>query len=150
MVKELDLFEKHFSGQNKKYVLIGGAACDIAMTDAGLDFRATKDIDIVLIIESLDEEFFQLFWDFIRKGNYKNSQKSTGKNLFYRFYDPENQTFPYMLELFSRIPEFIRSPYEGQIVPIPMNDEVSSLSAILLNDEYYKFIFPSEASNFRP
>lgn len=140
MVRGLDVFEKHFSGQNGKYVLIGGVACDIAMNDAGLEFRATKDLDIVLIIETLDAEFFHQFWDFIKKGNYKNRQKSTGNKLFYRFYEPEDQTYPYMLELFSRIPDSIKNPYDGQIVPIPMNDEVSSLSAILLDDDYYRFI----------
>ncbi|MFR5881536.1 MAG: hypothetical protein ACLUEQ_12415 [Cloacibacillus evryensis] len=33
-------------------MLIGGMACDLLMSDAGLDFRRTKDIDMVLIVES--------------------------------------------------------------------------------------------------
>ena len=56
MVKGIEIFEKHFTGQEGKYVLIGGAACDLAMSEAGLPFRATKDLDIVLIIEYFDEE----------------------------------------------------------------------------------------------
>ena len=31
----------------------GGTACDILMTEEGLDFRATKDIDLVLIIDGV-------------------------------------------------------------------------------------------------
>lgn len=140
MVRGIELFKKHFAGQQGKYVLIGGTACDLAMGEAGLQFRATKDLDMVLILEMLDEEFFHVFWNFIEQGKYKNRQKSTGKNLFYRFYDPEKSEYPYMLELFSRIPDFIRSPYEGHIVPIPLNEDVASLSAILLDDSYYGFI----------
>ncbi len=140
MVKGIEIFEKHFAGQQGKYVLIGGTACDLAMDEAGLQFRATKDLDMVLILEMLDEEFFHVFWNFIEQGKYKNRQKSTGKNLFYRFYDPENSKFHYMLELFSRIPDFISTPYEGQIVPVPAAEDIASLSAILLDDSYYGFI----------
>lgn len=76
---------------------------------AGLEFRATKDLDIVLCLEALDAEFAKVFWDFIKLGRYKNTQKSTGKKLFYRFYDPEDDTFPYMLELFSSIPDALKA-----------------------------------------
>lgn len=47
MVKGLDLFRKYFREYADRYVLIDGAACDLAMGEAGLDFRATKDLDIV-------------------------------------------------------------------------------------------------------
>jgi hypothetical protein len=32
------------------------------MTGAGLAFRATKDLDIVLYVEALDAEFVRAFW----------------------------------------------------------------------------------------
>ncbi len=51
-----------------------------------------------------------------------------------------DDTYPYMLELFSRMPEILRAPPEGRLVPIPFNDEASSLSAILLHNDYYSFI----------
>ena len=62
-----------------------------SMESMGLNFRATKDLDIVLILEALDVEFVNAFWNFIKEGQYKNRQKSTGKKLFYRFYDPEKE-----------------------------------------------------------
>ncbi|MDD3898415.1 MAG: tyrosine-type recombinase/integrase, partial [Syntrophomonadaceae bacterium] len=40
-----------------QYAIIGGTACDLLMSEDGLDFRATRDIDIVLIVESLTPEF---------------------------------------------------------------------------------------------
>ena len=55
MVKGLDLFLAHFRAFNDRFVLIGGTACDMAMTEAGLEFRATRDLDIVLWVEALDE-----------------------------------------------------------------------------------------------
>ena len=37
MVKGLDFFREHFREYSDRYVLIGGAACDLAMREAGLD-----------------------------------------------------------------------------------------------------------------
>jgi len=87
MVKGIDQFKTHFERFNDRYVLIGGTACYLAMEDAGLDFRVTKDLDIVLYVEALDVEFVGAFWDFVKKGGYQNRQRSTGKKLFYRFYE---------------------------------------------------------------
>lgn len=70
----------------------------------------------------------------------KNRQKSTGKKLFYRFYDPEEEAFPYMIELFSRKPDVFELPLESHLTPIPIDETVSSLSAILMDSDYYDFI----------
>ena len=144
MVKGLDQFKAYFEDFNDRYVLIGGAACFLALDEAGLEFRVTKDLDIVLCVEALDAEFVGAFWSFIERGKYKNIQKSTGKKLFYRFYDPEDGTFPYMLELFSRTPEALDLSDDAHLTPIPVDDEQSSLSAILLDDGYYDFIHGSK------
>ena len=144
MVKGIDQFRAHFEGFNDRYVLIGGAACFLALDEAGLDFRVTKDLDIVLCVEALDAEFVGAFWSFIERGKYKNKQKSTGKKLFYRFYEPEDGTFPYMLELFSRTPDALHLSDDTHLTPIPVNKEQSSLSAILLDDSYYDFIHGSK------
>lgn len=144
MVKGIDQFKAHFEDFNDRYVLIGGAACFLALEEAGLDFRVTKDLDIVLCVEALDAEYAKTFWDFVERGVYKNTQKSTGKKLFYRFYDPEDATFPYMLELFSRIPDALKLSDDAHLAPIPVDEELSSLSAILLDDGYYDFIHDSK------
>ena len=74
MVKGIDQFQAHFEDFNDRYVLIGGAACFLSFDEAGLDFRVTKDLDIVLCVEALDTDFAQAFWDFIIRGKYKNTQ----------------------------------------------------------------------------
>ena len=45
-----------------------------------------------------------------------------------------------MIELFSRRPELVEPPEGGRLTRLPIADEVSSFSAILLNDDYYAFI----------
>ena len=47
---------------------------------------------------------------------------------------------PAMLELFCRAPEGIRLAERSHLTPIPIDEAVASLSAILLDDAYYEFI----------
>lgn len=140
MVNGLNHFRKHFSPYVDQYVLIGGTACTVIMQEAGLDFRATKDLDIVLYVEALHENFVKAFWQFIEKGGYKNKQHSTSKEIFYRFSSPTSHDYPAMLELFSRAPDTVKLSSLGHLTPIPMDEAVASLSAILLDEDYYHFI----------
>jgi len=139
-VKGLDLFKEHFQGDQDKYVLIGGAACYLLMDEVGLDFRATKDLDIVLCVEAIDAAFAKKFWDFVRQGKYDTQQKSTGEKQFYRFMKPKNPAFPYMLELFSRQPGGVLLEGETHLTPLPIDADASSLSAILMDDHYYQLL----------
>ena len=50
MVAGIDKFQKYFAGHEDHYAIIGGAACDLLFDEAGLDFRATKGIDMVLCV----------------------------------------------------------------------------------------------------
>lgn len=105
-----------------------------------MPFRATKDIDLVLIVEALTAEFGETFWEFIKEAEYDHCNKSTGEAQFYRFTDPKSKEYPYMIEIFSRNPEMILLDDDARITPLPMEEEVSSLSAILLNEAYYKLL----------
>lgn len=136
MVNGLDTFQKYFAEYENQYVLIGGAACDIVFESNDASFRATRDLDMVLIIEALTPEFGERFWDFIVAGRYRNKATNGGKPQFYRFDKPEDDSFPKMVELFCRS-DFELKNAEG-ITPIHIDDEISSLSAILLDDDYYK------------
>lgn len=140
MVDGLNIFREHFVSYADRYVLIGGTASSLAMEELGVPFRVTKDLDIVLIVEALDREFVEAFWQFVELGQYENRQKSTGKRLFYRFHSPRDKRFPFMLELFSRKPDAMDLAEYSALTPIPTSDEVSSLSAILMDDDYYAFV----------
>lgn len=140
MVKGLDRFRAHFADYTEQYVLIGGAACTLAMEEVGEEFRATKDLDIVLCVEALSPEFQQAFWEFIELGGYKTQERSTGKRQFYRFQKPADKTYPAMLELFSRKPEALTLKPDSHLTPIPTEEAISSLSAILMDEDYYAFL----------
>jgi hypothetical protein len=137
VVRGIDLFKKHFELFDNAFVIIGGTASMLLMEDSGLEFRGTKDIDVVLYVEALTREFAEAFWDFVEEGGYENTQQSTGKRLFYRFYKPRNAAYPEMVELFSRKPDAINLREGSHLTPIPIDEEVASLSAILLDDSYY-------------
>ncbi|PLX46749.1 MAG: hypothetical protein C0613_16220 [Desulfobulbaceae bacterium] len=140
MVKGLDRFKEHFHDFTDQYILIGGVACYLAMDEAGLAFRATQDLDIVLCVEALDRNFVEAFWDFIQEGDYQVRQKSTGEKQFYRFDKPGKADFPIMLELFSRVPDVLSTREGVHLSPIPVEEEAASLSAILLDEDYYNWI----------
>lgn len=140
MIQGLDTFKTFFEGYEDHYTLIGGVACYLSMEDAGLDFRATKDLDIVLCAEALDAEFTQRFWNFVKVGEYEHQEKSTGDRQFYRFTKPSSKNYPVMLELFSIKPEDVLLEGDTDLTPIPVDKEVSSLSAILLDEDYYQCI----------
>lgn len=140
MVRGIDSFRDWFQGYEDQYAIIGGTACDLLMTDEGLDFRATKDIDLVLIVESVDAAFGRRFWEYVVAAGYEHRNKSTGESQFYRFTNPQSHDYPTMIELFARRPDAIALPEDAVLTPLPIGEEISSLSAILLNEDYYEFL----------
>jgi hypothetical protein len=138
MVEGLDKFTEYFKEYNNNYIIIGGTACDQLITNVGLSFRSTKDLDIILIVEALSGEFVQQFWKFINEGGYAQKERSSGRKIYYRFQNPETKGFPGLIELFSRNPG-IRIKEESHLTPIPVDEDVLSLSAILLDNDYYNF-----------
>ena len=140
MVTGIDSFKKWFKGSEEQYAIIGGTACDILMMEEGLDFRSTKDIDLVLIIEAVDANFGKKFWEYIKQAGYEHCNKSLGVPQFYRFSHPISNQYPAMIELFTRKLDAIQLPKDAVLTPLPMDDNISSLSAILLDNDYYEFL----------
>lgn len=140
MVKGFEGFKTWFQNYEKQYTIIGGTACDILMAKEGLDFRATKDIDLVLIVEAMTTDFGRRFWTYIQDGDYSHCHKSTGVPQFYRFSHPKSDEYPAMIELFSRKVDIMDLPDDAVLTPLPIDETISSLSAILLDDDYYSFL----------
>lgn len=140
MVKGLDTFAEFFAGDEGHYVLIGGVATQLTLEDAGLPARATKDLDIVLCIEALNARFGERLWAFIEAGGYELRQQGQEPRCFYRFAKPAAENFPVMLEFFARAPGRLPLAEGAHLTPVPIDDAVQSLSAILLDDDYYGFL----------
>ena len=94
MVTGLKSFQEWFKGYEQQYTIIGGTACDLLMSDEGLDFRATKDIDLVLIIEAVTPEFGKHFWEYIIQAGYEHQNKSTGVTVQDTHYPKMKSGFP--------------------------------------------------------
>ena len=138
MVSGLEFFREWFNGFEDCYTLIGGAACDLWMDEQGLEFRATKDLDIVLAFDGLRPDFFKRFWEFVKAGGYEGHQAGETPTNFFRFHRPKIDGFPFKLEICSRRP--IDAPANLNVMKIPAGGEVASLSAILLDSAYYDLV----------
>jgi hypothetical protein len=141
MVKGIDIFRERFRDYPDSLVLIGGAACDEWFSRLGMNFRATRDLDIVLILEAVNEDFVATMRAFIAEGGYEIRERSEGgPPVLYRFSKPTDERFPAMLEIFSRLPEGIPLADDQTIIPIPLGEESHSLSAILVDADYHALI----------
>ena len=139
MVIGIEKFKEYFKEFPENYIIIGGTACDFVLAEAGLIPRATRDIDMVIIVEALKAEFVRRFWDFIKAGEYEKKQSNEEKRNHYRFLNPLKKEFPSQVELFSRMPGIIDFHPDIHLTPIPVEDDLSSLSAILLDGDYYNY-----------
>lgn len=143
----LEKFREFFRNYNGSYVIIGGTACDIAINDAGLTPRTTKDIDIILIVEAISPAFVLKFWEFVNEGGYELKEQGEKDRRYYRFTKPENFEFPYQVEIFSKNPDLLDLKENTYLTPIPVSDGIPSLSAILLDDDYYKYTIERSTYN---
>lgn len=143
MVKGIEKFKEHFGAYKDNYVIIGGTACEFHEDAAGQTPRTTKDIDMILIVEALSYDFVAEFWRFVKAGQYEDRQVGEKgeeqKQQYYRFNKPANPEYPTQVELFSRSLDLFELPADMHITPIPTDADLSSLSAILLDDDYYNY-----------
>lgn len=136
MVNGLSLFKERFQSFNDCYTVIGGTACSVLMENAALGFRATQDIDMILLVESERfNEFADQFLKFISDGGYSCEERKNGSKRLYRFIEPQNAGYPTMVELFSK--NALDMKGNRRITYVKTDKDPSGLSAMLLSDEYY-------------
>lgn len=142
MTRGIANFREYFKDYHGQYVIIGGTACELLFADQGFagDFRATKDLDLVLIVELIHIDFKERFLNYIKEAGYEHINKSTGKPQFYRFQKPKSKDYPDMIELFARKQDILDLPADIICSPLSIDDSHYSLSAILLDDIYYDFL----------
>lgn len=141
MVKGLDKFRETFKGFSSNYVIIGGTACDVLLTGTDMKPRATDDIDMILVVENMTPEFVRTFWNFIKQGGYRSGKRKRGedKSPKYELYRFENgmESYPAKIELLSHHSDLLGAPSGFHLEPIPVDDKVSSLSAIMMDADFY-------------
>lgn len=139
----LDKFRDAFRDFSDNYVIIGGTACEIAMSRTEVKARATHDIDMIVIVEKMTEAYGKRFWQFIKEAGYrpekrKSSDGDSPHYEMYRFLDGK-PGYPEMIELLSRHQDILGVPLGLVIEPMPVGEDVSSLSAIIMDDDFYHF-----------
>lgn len=140
MVKGLEHFKDYFRDYSENFILVGGVATYLLLDEVGAPrVRPTKDLDIVLIMKP-SSDFLKAIKDYIKLGDYEIQKGNKGQATFYRFQKPKLGEFPVMIELFATA-EGILDLNEGQhIIPVVNEAAIESLSAILLDNEYYAII----------
>ena len=118
------------------YVVIGGTATKILLEESGLDFRETKDFDIVLLAEASNTEFAKNLVNFLKDGKYQKGF-SNGKKICYRFVNPITPGYPKIIELFASQENASLNRY---LKKIPIVDDEEQLSAIVLMEDLLNFV----------
>ena len=143
MVVGIEKFREKLGAYSESYIIIGGTACDLILSRLQYEPRATVDIDMIVVVENLTEDFLRSFWEFVREGGYhpgvRVNEQGERKYAFYRFEEPTAAGYPAQIELLSRHSELLGAPRDVVVEPIPDDTELSSLSAIIMNDEVYAF-----------
>ncbi len=132
-----DHFCNSLKGFESHYVVIGGGAASLLMDDEGLEFRATKDVDLVVLVRS--QELNARILAYVKSGGYHSKESTDKLPRYYRFTNPTATECPKMIEIFSRNELGLELEKDQHIIPI--NDSsAEKLSAILLDDEYFELI----------
>lgn len=90
---------------------------------------------MIIVAEAFDSEFFDRFVSFIKAGDYQHRDKAEKYEL-YQFESPTEKSFPPKIELLGKRPEYLTGA-ETHLGRFRTIDAEGSLSAILLDDEYY-------------
>ena len=70
MVSGVEKFKDALGAFADNYVVIGGTACDVVLSEYAVRPRATVDIDLIVVVENLSRDFVDAFWAFVREGEY--------------------------------------------------------------------------------
>ncbi len=134
-INESQKFLEAFKGFEDHYILIGGTATSIVLTEYNIESRATRDYDIVIMDEKKDQHFFNVVTKFLEEGGYAPSILDREGKL-YRF-STSKDGYPKMIELFCVRPHWLTRG--GQTAPVHFDEEMS-LSALLLDQDYYDLL----------
>lgn len=141
-----DFLSNYLGSYSNDYVLIGGNACVLNFDKLNVEFRATADLDIVLIVDNENGKFYAHLCEYLVGNGYIGGLYKCKENnsCAYRFTLKGEQKVerPKIIELFSKKPDYfdVDKSEKLHITPIETEEGISNLSAILLDDEVYNFV----------
>lgn len=138
-VHGLKHFTDFFASLSEHYVIIGGIATNFFLLANDLITRRTKDIDLV-VLANPNQRFADRLRDYVTQGRYQIEADSTGKRRNYRFRNPNDPVFPKQIEVFSTAPLELALSADQRIVPFVTSPGLESLSAILMDADYFALV----------
>lgn len=142
IIQGQEKFADFFNQFPNSYVLIGGVACKLYLAHTGVASRATKDFDVILVYDKIAESqsFSKLFYKFVQDAGYIIDR--TKKNGFqhYRFQNAQDKQYPEQIELLSHADIIMDYIEQSRHMPIPTPEDLSNLSAIVLDEDYYRLV----------
>ena len=135
----LSHFEAHFRELKDQYVIVGGFATLMLLREIPNHGKATHDIDLVLLTTT-SAEMTAKIKTYIKEGAYTIQKGQQDRYQYYRFVNPQVEGYAKEIELFAA-EEYGIELDEGQcIIPIDPEEGLYSLSAIMLDREYFDMI----------
>lgn len=140
MLRGFDKFKEYFAAHADSFIIIGGTAMQLIEPEAAVRPRVTQDIDMLILVEALSQEFTAAFHSFLKDGGYScyiaKDVNGVPRPRFYRFMEPRVDAFPVRIELLSS-PE-LPPPAGVRYMALPDYPD-KSMSAIVLDPVYYGF-----------
>ena len=137
----LSHFQQYCKDLEDMYVVVGGFAT-VLLLDEGLGDghgKATHDIDLVLLTTS-SVEMSQRIKQYVQEGKYEIQKGDKDQYHYYRFVKPETEGFAKEIELFASNENDLNLDDNQRIIPIDPEEGLYSLSAIMLDPEYFEMI----------
>lgn len=136
----LSHFQNYCKDFDEHYVVVGGFAT-IMLLDRELEGhgKATYDIDLVLLTSN-NLAMTQKIKQYITEGKYTIQKGAKEQYQYYRFVKPEVENFAKEIELFASNENDLDLDENQRIIPIDPEEGLYSLSAIMLDPEYFAMI----------
>lgn len=136
----LNHFEEYFKDFRESYVVVGGFAT-LMHLEKQLEGhgKVTQDIDLVLLTTA-SIEMAQKIKAYVREGEYTIQKGEKDNFSYYRFVNPKVENFAKEIELFAVKDQALLLGEGQRIIPVDPEEGLYSLSAIMLDNEYFEMI----------
>lgn len=123
----------------ENYFIIGGHAAAYNLQLQGIEFRVTRDYDIVMVSEVDDDSFAKDLSNLLKSGEYQYGYRSSdNKQVAYRFECPKDDSYPEVIEFFVKEGAYVQS-LDNRFAKLNVAYDDSKISAMILTKDVYSF-----------